>query len=608
VENTESSSPHASIHNSSAVTYDAFISYSHSRDEAVATSLQYSIQRLGKAWYQRRALRIFRDETSLSATSHLWPSIERALDQSRFFLLLTSPEAAASTWVSMEVEYWLKHKSTGSLLLGLTDGSLVWDRRVGDFVGSDPPSLPKILQGRFAHEPKWVDLRRYRDRTHLSQADVTEAAANFAAAIRGIAKDDLLSQEVRQQRRTLLIAWSAVVVLSVLAATSIWQWTEAVSAKRIVEQTEREVRSERDKAERNLALARRAADDLTLKLAREFRDRPGISVEYVRQILDVARALMDELLRVAPDDIRLLQSRAKMLREFATTYATAGDQVSSRTAAEEGLAIVRRLVALDPGNQTRKQDLSEMLGILGNTLTNAGDESGALAFFQDRLSVMRELVAETPLNLSFQNDLSLSLNQVGDIYRFKESTRKAALDSYEESVAIMRRLSAMKPENIGWRYNFSVGLNKVGDMRRLVPGARAGALPAYEESLAIAREVLSKRPDNTDWQRGIAVRLVGVGDLLQIDLGERAKASAAYNEGVSIIRGLIASDPANAQWHADLVLLLYKASTVSEPTNTRALLQEALAIAQKLTDDRKRTLRLPGWIPMLQKELAKLPN
>ena len=59
--------------------YDAFVSYSHVKDKPVAAALQSVIQRLGKPWYRRRALRLFRDDTSLSATPGLWPSIEQAL-------------------------------------------------------------------------------------------------------------------------------------------------------------------------------------------------------------------------------------------------------------------------------------------------------------------------------------------------------------------------------------------------------------------------------------------------------------------------------------------------------------------------------------------------
>ena len=72
--------------------YDAFISYSHAKDKPIAAALQSVIQKLGKPWYRRRGLRVFRDDTSLSATPQLWPSIEQALAQSRYLLLLSSPE------------------------------------------------------------------------------------------------------------------------------------------------------------------------------------------------------------------------------------------------------------------------------------------------------------------------------------------------------------------------------------------------------------------------------------------------------------------------------------------------------------------------------------
>ena len=91
--------------------YDAFISYSHARDKPIAAALQSVIQKLGKPWYRRRSLlHVFRDDTSLSATPQLWPSIEQALSQSRFLLLLSSLEAAGSHWVGKEVEYWLRQQ------------------------------------------------------------------------------------------------------------------------------------------------------------------------------------------------------------------------------------------------------------------------------------------------------------------------------------------------------------------------------------------------------------------------------------------------------------------------------------------------------------------
>src|ERR1700716_3285295 len=127
--------------------YDAFISYSHVKDKPIAAALQSVVQKLGKPWYRRRALRVFRDDTSLSATPSLWPTIEQALGQSRFLILLASPEAAASPWVNKEVAYWLEREGADTLLIAVTDGVLAWDNASNDFGWHENTPLPPALKG-----------------------------------------------------------------------------------------------------------------------------------------------------------------------------------------------------------------------------------------------------------------------------------------------------------------------------------------------------------------------------------------------------------------------------------------------------------------------------
>src|SRR5262249_15323987 len=212
--------------------YDAFISYSHAKDKPLASALQSAIQRLGKPLFRRRVLRVFRDDTSLSATPGLWSSIEQALASSRFLILLASPEAAASPWVAKEVAYWLEHKSAETLLIGVTEGALSWDNASSDFSRRDGLPLPAVLARRFASEPKWVDLRAYRGGANRRDAKFTELAADFAATIRGVPKEDVLSQEVREQRRAQAWAWGAAGSLFVFAGAAVWGWNSAVDAKR----------------------------------------------------------------------------------------------------------------------------------------------------------------------------------------------------------------------------------------------------------------------------------------------------------------------------------------------------------------------------------------
>ena len=117
--------------------YDAFISYSHALDGALARALQTGVERFAKPWYRPRALRVFRDTVSLSASPDLWSSIETALASSAWLVLMASPEAARSPWVNREVAWWRANKSPYRLLLVLTEGEFSWADDIG---GGDGPS------------------------------------------------------------------------------------------------------------------------------------------------------------------------------------------------------------------------------------------------------------------------------------------------------------------------------------------------------------------------------------------------------------------------------------------------------------------------------------
>jgi hypothetical protein len=77
--------------------YDAFISYSHALDNALAPALQNGLEQFAKPWYRPRALRVFRDTTSLSANPGLWSSIEKALASSTWLVLVASAPGRAIT-------------------------------------------------------------------------------------------------------------------------------------------------------------------------------------------------------------------------------------------------------------------------------------------------------------------------------------------------------------------------------------------------------------------------------------------------------------------------------------------------------------------------------
>ena len=201
-----------------SVQYKAFISYSHAADGRLAPAVQSALQRFAKPWYRLRALRAFRDQTSLAATPHLWGSIEEALGSSEFFLLLASPEAAASPWIAREVNWWLAHRDTATMLIGLTGGEVSWNQPAGDFDSTATTALPAALFGTFREEPLYVDLRWAREADQLSLRNTRFRAAilDLAATLHARPKDEMDGQDVREHRKTRRLAWSAATALALL--------------------------------------------------------------------------------------------------------------------------------------------------------------------------------------------------------------------------------------------------------------------------------------------------------------------------------------------------------------------------------------------------------
>ena len=297
------------------MSYQAFISYSHMADRNTAAALQDGLQRLAKPWYRLRAIRVFLDKISLAVNPGLWSQIQKALAASEYFILMASPPAAVSPWVRKEVEYWTEHRDPRKFLIVLTAGELAWHPAAGDFDWERSTALPPSLRGRFQEEPLFLDLRWARTSEDLSLQNprFRDAAADLAATVRSVAKDELVGEDVRQHRRVRLLAWSAVTVLAMLAlaaglaaVVAYLQRTEAIRQRGraeqqtlVAEHNAGEAVRQKRVAEENAAEARRQ-ESVALtqsRIARQQRDtalsrllaaRSQRNVYSPNKLLDVA--------------------------------------------------------------------------------------------------------------------------------------------------------------------------------------------------------------------------------------------------------------------------------------------------------------------------------
>jgi WD40 repeat protein len=201
--------------------YDAFLSYAH-RDRQVTTAIQKGLHQIGRRVGQLRALRVFRDDTNLTANPDLWGKITDALDSSRFMIVVLSPQSAASHWVNEEVSYWLQRRGHEQLMLMLAEGHLAWDEKDKRFDAEQSDAAAPVLTGpgSLPAEPLYIDVSEdapwdVRDRTFRDKL------TSLAAPIHGKDKDELAGDDVREQRRFRRLRRTAVAGLAVLTVVAV---------------------------------------------------------------------------------------------------------------------------------------------------------------------------------------------------------------------------------------------------------------------------------------------------------------------------------------------------------------------------------------------------
>ncbi len=294
--------------------YDAFISYSHAADGELAPKLRNGLQQFARKWNELRALRVFHDQTGLTLTENLWAGIQRALDDSRHFVLLASPRAADSSWVNRELARWKAREPRVPIFLVLTDGELVWDTATGDFDAKQSTALPDELAGVFDEEPQILDMLWAQDagQLDLRNGKFRSAVADLAAPIHGIDRDEIEGEDVRRHKKAKVLRRFAIGALATLTAVAIVVSVVAVVFQRTAARNAAEARSQTELAREQTAAAEKLARDarsgeLALLSGLALERTPGLATLLAVEAARVTTSAGDGL---TPGAVRALREAA----------------------------------------------------------------------------------------------------------------------------------------------------------------------------------------------------------------------------------------------------------------------------------------------------------
>ena len=212
-----------------SIHYNAFISYRHAPlDIKVAAEVQKQLERfriptaIRKQTGIRRIDRIFRDKEELSLTSDLNETIETALQNADFLIVICSRSTKDSIWVQREIEFFLKTHDRKRILTVVAEGEptevvpeiLLYQQME---LTAEDGTIQKV---QVPIEPLSCDYRM-----PFSKA-CREELPRLAAALLGCSYDDLRRRQ-RQYRTTRLAIASAAVILGLSALSVYYVWSAA---------------------------------------------------------------------------------------------------------------------------------------------------------------------------------------------------------------------------------------------------------------------------------------------------------------------------------------------------------------------------------------------
>jgi hypothetical protein len=208
------------------VKYWAFISYSH-KDTAIADWLHQKLEtyRVPKSLVgtpsregevPSRIMPIFRDREELPTSSELGDNLQKSLQQSRYVIVICSPDAAQSRWVEEEVRAFKGWHGRDRVIALIARGA----PNATDRGRAEDECFPQSMRFdvnaanvRVQVEPIAADLR--------PEGDGRERAfLKIVAGLLGVGFDDLYQREKRRQkRRQMMLAAAAILALASIGVT-----------------------------------------------------------------------------------------------------------------------------------------------------------------------------------------------------------------------------------------------------------------------------------------------------------------------------------------------------------------------------------------------------
>jgi tetratricopeptide (TPR) repeat protein len=494
--------------------YAAFISYARA-DQDIAARLHKRLEayrvpshlRLNGA---KRIAPVFRDQAELAAHKSLSATIELALERSEALIVLCSPDAKASHWVSEEIKKFRALYPDRPILCALVNGT-------------PQTAFPEALLEDGA-EPLAASMDGDRPQERFG-------TQQLIASLLGVGLDTILQRDAERRRKRLsLMGAGAAAFSAIMAAMTVF----AVSAQHA--------------AERNRAEAEGLVEFMLTDLKAQL--EPAGRLELLNGVGDkVIEYYADQPIETMENDRLARRARAQHLLGQVSLSTRQLDKAAEDIRAAS--AMTARLLERGPNDAALIYNHAQSLYWQGELARRNGDYEAARAPWDGYINLATQLYQINHSNFDWIMERAWAEQNLGALDAL-ERNYESAIVRYDAALKYFSEAAQIDPENpvvareiasvSGWQADAT-----------LITGIAEDVIHFRQRQVDLLREELARSPQNIT----LAMRLV-VPERELLILQYLQEGSDAMREAWRIhharVERLHQNDPSNARMFRELCL------------------------------------------------------
>jgi len=422
--------------------YYAFISYSRKNSQAAAylqrklERFRIPVQKVDKQLLlpeQKYIKPVFRDKRDLEVSEKSFTeNIKTAIKETRYLLVLCSPESASSYWVAEEIKYFLEtHNNDFSLVV-----PVVFSGNPGS--NDETECLPEILRRNEITDrnlPRMVADEGENVREGWENG-LIQTISYMLKVKRESIKASIDAERVRFLKRCIFIT---IFALLIFIALTVW----ALHAEKKAGRNEIKAKEQTALARKNESIAKEQTA-LARKNESIAKEQTALAKQSFVFLSDIFKTA--DPMEFGSKDMKVLDAINKRLPEIeklkdwrlkAFVATEVGAILDNLGNSNKSLELLQQAIALYGKNNSNSEEAASAYNNIGVAYDNRGDYKNALIYMKKGLEMRKQLLPEN------HSDIATSYNNIAGVYG-KLGNFDEALRYYGKSMEIKHKIL---PEN-----------------------------------------------------------------------------------------------------------------------------------------------------------------